>query len=534
MALLNRLDQGTDSYILDLTNDDAEQLLDDDNHSSASQFTILLNPTLDLSSLLYLRSVAAEIAISQLSVDALPLTGTNKESITVKVDVPTDVVSSNSWFNSIAMSGVNNTLLEIPCRNFYTTDPDEVIQHTNNLLQEGITQFILYRYLCAYLDLDIFTTGSLQSLSVTDLALLGRYIDIAMYTRNVMHDTMVALVPDMELANVEGREIMTHDKDGMSRNEEARHLARSGDVFRATADRNVSEQRKTIDFDKFYSVTIGQGVDEAIIQSIKTSTLSWLQDIGIITRNEEGALIVAQENRATMESYIKSNQLLTQMGLKCREIVGNLRTLIDKRKTKVEAKRSSFFVYCFLSLYLDPDTQLKCRFHMENEKYITNDGTAITVKLPEQISYILGAKSGQCVTIGPIDRNTAIANKPTLNHTILSEDQRLFHRLRPLPQVIHVVSDLVFSKSRDMWLANTPWRNYHLIYTFVLSASNIARHYICQINNTRTYYRVQDVNSILESFSFVMLDQSFRRILFEPHCKVAMRLIIRPVTYGSS
>ena len=146
MALLNRLDQGTDSYILDLTNDDAEQLLDDDNHSSASQFTILLNPTLDLSSLLYLRSVAAEIAISQLSVDALPLTGTNKESITVKVDVPTDVVSSNSWFNSIAMSGVNNTLLEIPCRNFYTTDPDEVIQHTNNLLQEGITQFILYRY----------------------------------------------------------------------------------------------------------------------------------------------------------------------------------------------------------------------------------------------------------------------------------------------------------------------------------------------------------------------------------------------------
>ena len=92
MALLNRMDQGTDLYVLDLTNDQSESTLDADSPSSASNFNILLSPTLDLSSLLYLRSVAAEITLAQLTVDALPLTATKRESITVRVDIPHTVI----------------------------------------------------------------------------------------------------------------------------------------------------------------------------------------------------------------------------------------------------------------------------------------------------------------------------------------------------------------------------------------------------------------------------------------------------------
>ena len=536
MALMSRLDQGTDKYILDLTNDASEEHLEDGGHSSASDFTILLSPTLNLSSLLYLRSVAAEIAISQLTVDALPLTATKRESIFVNVVVPPDITSCNTWYNPIAITDANEIPFEIPCRDFYTSDPSEIIQYTNATLQEGLTQFLFYRYVCAVLDVDIFSSGGLGLLNVTDLLLVSRYLDIAIYTRNVIHDTMAGLMPDKTFDAIPGKDVIKGDKDGMSRAEEARHIRNSEGAFRKVEDREVPEAggHRTIQLEQFLGIAFKvAGVTEAVKQTIKTRTLAWLTGLGTVTRDDTtNELVIVEESHAVVEGYILSNQWLVKMGLKCREILENLRSLIDRRK-KTDKTKGSLFIGCFLSLQLDPSTKMKCRFHIEKGKYITEDGTSITISLPDQLSYVLGAKPQQKVIIGPIAYDTPENNTPTLSHHILSGNQHLFHSLRPMPQVIHVVSNLVFSKSRDMWLANTPWRNYHLIYTFVLNESNISRHYICQINNNPTYYRVQDVNSILESFSFVMLDQSFRKIVFAPYCRVALRLVVRPVIYGS-
>ena len=537
MASFNNLDMGTDMYVLDLTNDDDENRLTHNDHSSASNFTILLSPTLDLSSLLYLRSVAAEIALDQITVDALPLTATSKENITVKVVVPIDITSCNAWYNPIEMSSINEILFEIPCRDFYAEHPAEIIDYTNNLLQESITQFILYRYLCVFLDLDIFVSGgNLHALAVTDLNLIRRYLDIAMFTRNTMHDTMVERLPaDHNIQPVPGRDSMALQKDGMTQVQETALIQASPSVFRAVTDRRTAplgeRQHKTIDYDKFYGVYFGREVPVEITQSVKTSTLNWLTNVQALTRDEAGSLVINPAMKTEFEGYIAANIALTQMGLKCREIITNLKTLIDKRKTK--DRNDHLFVTCFLSLMLDADTKLKCRFHLERERYITTDGTSITVNFPDQLSYVLGAACNHSLSVGPIDNKTPEVNQPRLTHNILSEDQELYHALRPLPQVIHIVTDLVFSKSRDMWLVNTPWKNFHLIYTFMLNQSNITRHYISQINTHKTYYRISDVNSILESFSFVMLDEKFRQIKFLPYCKVALRLLIRPVVYGS-
>ena len=525
------MDQGTDLYVLDLTNDQSESTLDADSPSSASNFNILLSPTLDLSSLLYLRSVAAEITLAQLTVDALPLTATKRESITVRVDIPPDHTNCNAWYNPISILDENNVLFEIPCRDFYTDDPAMVVEYTNAILQDSVTQYILYRYLCVVLDVDIFKSGSLHALSTTDLLLINRYIDIAIFTRNLVHDTMIQLLPpDHGFTEIPDRTAMTLDRDGMNRTDEQRYVTNSPDVFRAVEDRETSD-RKTIDYDKFFAVNFGRGVEAGVTEAVISDTQSWLSTANLLTRDPEtNTLSVAPEKIAEVTGHVRANQALTRIGLKCREIMSNLKTLLDKRKTK--DKKTNLFVHCFLSLLLDSDTKLKCRFHIEKEKYIT-DGTSVTVFLPDQISYILGAKSGHSVIVGPVKNATPTTNTPTLTHNILSDNQQLFHNLRPLPQVIHVVTDLVFSKSRDMWLADTPWRNYHLIYTFVLNQSNISRHYICQINHNKTFYRVQDVSTILESFSFVLLDQSFRRVAFSPYCRVALRLLIRPVIYGS-
>ena len=525
------MDQGSDLYVLDLTNDQSESTLDADSPSSASNFNVLLSPTLDLSSLLYLRSVAAEIALAQLTVDALPLTATKHESITVRVDIPPDHTNCNSWFNPISIIDENDILFEIPCRDFYTDDPAMIVEYTNAVLQDSVTQYILYRYLCVVLDVNIFKSGSLHALSTTDLSLVNRYIDIAIFTRNIQHDTMIQLLPpDHGFEDIPNRTAMTLDRDGMNRTDEQRYVTNSPEVFRAVEARQWSD-RKTIDYNKFFGVNFGRGVEAGVTEAVKSDTQRWLTTDKLLARDPEtNTLGVVPEKVAEVTGLVRANQALTRIGLKCREIISNLKTLLDKRKTK--EKKTNLFVYCFLSLLLDSDTKLKCRFHIEKDKYIT-DGTAVTVFFPDQISYVLGSKSNHRVTVGPVRNATPAINTPVLTHNILSDNQQLFHALRPLPQVIHVVTDLVFSKSRDMWLADTPWRNYHLIYTFVLNQSNISRHYICQINHNKTFYRVQDVSTILESFSFVLLDQSFRRVVFSPYCRVALRLLIRPVAYGS-
>lgn len=533
MALSSRMDMGTDRYILDITNDETEKDLERNSHSSASNFTILLSPTLDLSSLLYLRSVAAEIAISHLSIDALPLSATRLENILGKIVIPPNITACNTWFNPISITEENNKWFEIPCRDFYAESPQDVVTYTNTLLQEGITQFIMYRFLCVFLDLDIFTPEKLRSLSTTDLTLVSRYIDIALFTRNVTQDTIAQLIPDFVDTPVPGREVMSKAHDGMTLTDEVRHMRNSSGAFRSIRDRGVPIGHKTVDFAKFYGINFGRDGQEAVKEAIVTETIAWLNSLQMMGRDEEtDRIIIKPERQEEAKTIIQANNLITRMGLKAREIVEHQKVLVDRR-TAIDKKKDKFFQTCFLSACLDQDTKLHCRFHMEKDKFIPSDGTSITVQFPDQLSYLLGAQPSKNIVIGPIDINTPIVNDPRITHNILSEDQQLPHAIRPLPQVIHVVSDLVFSKSRDMWLANTPWRNYHLMYTFVLKQSNISRNYICQINDDKTYCRIQDVNSILESFSFVMLDQSFRRIIFAPYCKVAMRLIIRPVTYGS-
>ena len=95
----HHLASNVDHYTLFIDNKETENTLDDTQLSSASDFSILLNPQLDLSSLLYLRAVEAKIAVGHLFLDNLPLTFTESEVIKVNVTIPLDSVDGNMTFN---------------------------------------------------------------------------------------------------------------------------------------------------------------------------------------------------------------------------------------------------------------------------------------------------------------------------------------------------------------------------------------------------------------------------------------------------
>ena len=77
----SHLSMETESYQLFLSNSDNENNLSNPNISSAGSFELVLDRTIDLSPLLYMKSTNAEIAISHLSLTNLPLTVTKDEEI---------------------------------------------------------------------------------------------------------------------------------------------------------------------------------------------------------------------------------------------------------------------------------------------------------------------------------------------------------------------------------------------------------------------------------------------------------------------
>ena len=93
----SHLSMETESYQLFLSNSDNENNLSNPNISSAGSFELVLDRTIDLSPLLYMKSTNAEIAISHLSLTNLPLTVTKDEEIKVQVNIPSALAGAGDF-----------------------------------------------------------------------------------------------------------------------------------------------------------------------------------------------------------------------------------------------------------------------------------------------------------------------------------------------------------------------------------------------------------------------------------------------------
>ena len=104
----------TDSLELHIDNVILEDNIPETETSTASQFTTVLQKSLDLSPLMYLRSVECELTLQNFHLSSLPLSTINNELIYVYVELSPDIVLSNKWLNKARMKLVNKVPLDIP------------------------------------------------------------------------------------------------------------------------------------------------------------------------------------------------------------------------------------------------------------------------------------------------------------------------------------------------------------------------------------------------------------------------------------
>ena len=260
--------------------------------------------------------------------------------------------------------------------------------------------------------------------------------------------------------------------------------------------------------------------------AVETQTLDWLNILEALERTTPGdpTSALTTDCEFEMKKMITANKNLILLGLKTRQIINFLKERLDKRNKK---KTSSLFHDQFLSLSLD-SSNCRCAFHINPKLFLEPQGGTITVFFAKQISYVLGTRDGQELTVGPISYNMPEVTSPKLSHEIKSPNQTPPSAIRPLPKLIYVATNLVASLSRDMWLQNTKYSAFHLIYCHVVDESAINNKFICKDNNDETYFKIPNLKNLLDRFTIHILDQNFREVLFPQKTYARLALAIKP------
>ena len=529
---LAHLSRGTTEYVINLDNEDIEDQLEENVLSSASDFRVILNPQLDLAPLLYLKSCSAQMGISQININSLPLTCSRLEGVKIFLTTPLTSVTGNVTLNDESIKEMNKIPLEIMLNDFSTDDPGELIEFLNKkIFYQAVSDFLVSRYLTFFFDSDVFKNRQLTTFSIHEVNLLQRYIDITLYVRHLIHDKFRELIANTPVENEDATQppdpTFTEDLTGlwqyhpttqecMTEAGETKILGESENLKRRE-DRIQTERFQLVKFAQFYTHSV-KAVPTHIREAIKTDFLERLQDDDIFS----AGTTVDPGQLDTLKSYCLSNRIMIQYGLLARNLIFLLSNLYDKRKTD-----EILFENRIMVLKLD-ETKSKCYVHLVKNNFLPTDGGSVHIDLPKHLSFVLGGRVGRPVKIGPVSLTIPDKITPRLTETLESPFQRLPQAIHPLPKLIHCCSDLIVRKERDYWMNKCPFLNQSSLFTFPLDEEHVSRRFISKICDTVTYHRIQNVHNILNSFRFCLLDEYYQPLQFAPRtCNVS--LTIQPV-----
>ena len=177
-------------FKLFISNERIEQELNDNEPSSASYFEAIVNPSLDLSFLSFLRSNDVELGLDNFTISSAALTFKSDEKIQVYLDMP-EFLSDGNWCYSSSLSAKSNSLpMKIPTEDFMTSDSSKALDHINGLFGSKVNKFLLFRYLTMICDETYLFKSEVfrddiedePTYSSHDLSLMRRLLDCSTFS----------------------------------------------------------------------------------------------------------------------------------------------------------------------------------------------------------------------------------------------------------------------------------------------------------------------------------------------------------------
>ena len=508
----------TEFFDLHVDNCVLEDKADELDNSTASQFSITLEKSLNLNALIFLKAIECELTLQKFHLGSLPLSTIKSEAITVYFEISTDIVFANKLLNLKNLKIMNKHTLTIPTSDTTSASPTELLDYVNSLIRKRVNYSIIAKQMNVICDTNIMNLNPTSHLDDMSIKLLQKYLEIAIFCRERLHSTLsdVALEPNNYRPSFS-------PKDANRRytlQQEARILEDS-DVFTIKAERSTSDYPTTVKFDDGINIEISKSSDErtAISQKIKTETVEWLKLMMIPVRNDD---TVAESDKPDVVALIKSNRQLLDLAKHTRSLLN----MESNRLASEKAGKMTLFHHDFLDLSDDASGQ-KVQFNIQAKQFLTNN-THIVIVFPNQLSYTLGSKNK--LVIGPITHAMPFSSKPNLTNNIMSPNQKLHYQIKPRPSILHFLTDICTVKGVSAWVnaANIP-PEHELFYSVILDDSTVHSGTICEVKCDNGYYKIRRSRLLLEKLSFKIVDENYHDVFFAQKTFVKFAFRIRPV-----
>ena len=528
MSKYAHLSSSVSHYDLYVDNRQTEDNLYDNEASIASSFAVHLEPCIDVANLLYCKSDIAQAKITSITVNSLPLCYSKTERIAVEVHLPEYLAKSNQFYNTENVTQFNKKPYFIDLGDYISNVANDAVAYLDEKLNVPAIHFILRSTLRIILDTQVFHDDNYPRLSANDLKVLNFYVDVATFTRHIIHKQLCRLASVPHDVTVD--QVKFKDAKCMTLANETKYIDESFSL-RPINERPHPGFDNSMNLTAFYGHNLNECYDlkDGPKELIESETLRWLNDTMVIDTEDEDVdmnnIPLTTKSLATLKEIIKGNKSLILLAGKTREILHTLEKHIGKKPT---AKAQDDL----LRLTVNPRTKkLVCTL---NSKPFFNDlGVSLTVKMPKHCSKVLWADDGNNgqLIIGPLlytDQDTAPIT--TISNQIKHWSQTPAFTIRPIPRVIHVVSDLCQNLKRDFWLRGGKFENCHLLSTISIDDTCMETGFIHIVNPEADNCRLSNSKLLLDRFSVHLIDDRYQKILFQQKTYTSLQINLSPYT----
>ena len=521
----SRLALDTDKYEIFISNEDIEYTRTPDTGSSASDFQTILDPALDISSLIYLKSSNAELSLDQIYIDGLPLCFTQTEDVSIYIAVPPHSTQCNQTVNETAVGTFNDQPYAIAFEDVAKDNVHDIVNYLNDLICEPLTHFLLKSCLRCVLDVDVLKPIIPTSFNLDEIKLLIRYVECALFSRHIIHRHLTGVLKTDD--NIDNWILFKQTKgeqESMSLEWESSIINESQCIIGPAARIDAGPGR-FINLNKFRGISLRHAYntsEESPMSSIEGAVKEYLDNVFPDLKDEAGN--VASDIKPYIYLIIEANKDMIKLATKCRQILLHNRDRINKKHRDPE-----LFHDYLVKFKVDNDN---CKLVVETNPDLFLTNTSVLVLFPDQASYILGSKSGENATIGPIRRGShSETDLPALTNVLKAPNQRLFSGIRPSPHIIHVLLDSVGSLAKDLWLRNSEHNDYSIVHTIILDSVMQSARFISKVNDSQVFYRTSNSRKILNGIKVRLVDSNFRILKFPVCTIVKVSFTLRPVLH---
>ena len=516
----------TDScyYQLSLSNVSIENA-NDSNVSTVSNMHLTLDKELDLHNHIYLRSLAVECCLDNFSLSNLPSTFTNNESINLKMTIPSSLTDGNAVFVRESNEERNKTPCKLPMTDLVTSNPQTAVDNINNCIKEYCNLFLCLRYLEIICDTDLFKESCMTlardlELSSRDFSLIFWYLEAS-----VIYRMQLAAVLDDLLQKTESMTPKPPRSVPVISNRDEITTTQSSSLFKPLTNRTRVAHR-LITFSDLHSINFTD--PSSALSNLVERINVFLSQQGFLTRINNQ---ITAESTDILNTIRENNLLLLRAAKTTHDILK-----IELSKHDSLNKKGLNKLYHNEMLRLSLDSTGKCVFETNPTLFLPLDDWQFTVTFDNHASRVLGLHSAtnERLQIGPITRAIPLSDDEPRSvlkrRTILSKDDRLFSRVKPMSRSIFVLSDII---SNDCHY-ETSWTNYSIFSAYQILASyqiddmDIKTQSFSKLSHPRKYCRIKQAENILRDLHLVMVDESFHPLIFQAKTYCYLSLCLKP------